>query len=65
MNKLKAILVYANCHLAFPIQALAGILGILDEFENETLVRCLGYRGTIGILVSEEDDEAHVIQEAA
>jgi len=36
----------------------------LDEFANETLVRCLGYRGTIGILVSEEDDEPHVIQEA-
>jgi fructose-1,6-bisphosphatase I len=36
----------------------------LDEFANETLVRCLGYRGNIGILVSEEDDEPHVIQEA-
>ena len=36
----------------------------LDEFANETLVRCLGYRGTIGILVSEEDEEPHVIQEA-
>jgi len=36
----------------------------LDDFANETLVRCLGYRGTIGILVSEEDDEPHVIQEA-
>src|SRR3989442_2192186 len=34
----------------------------LDKFANETLVRCLGYRGTIGILVSEEDDEPHVIQ---
>ena len=37
----------------------------LDEFANETLVRCLGYRGTIGILVSEEDEEPHVVQEAA
>jgi len=37
----------------------------LDEFANQTLVRCLGYRGTIGILVSEEDEEPHVIQEAA
>ena len=37
----------------------------LDEFANETLVRCLGYRGTIGILVSEEDEEPHLIQEAA
>jgi fructose-1,6-bisphosphatase I len=36
----------------------------LDEFANATLVRCLGYRGTIGILVSEEDEEPHVIQEA-
>jgi fructose-1,6-bisphosphatase I len=36
----------------------------LDEFANQTLVRCLGYRGTIGILVSEEDAAPHVIQEA-
>src|SRR6266516_7474327 len=36
----------------------------LDEFANETLRRCLGYRGNIGILVSEEDEEPHVIQEA-
>ena len=37
----------------------------LDEFANQTLVRCLGYRGNIGLLVSEEDEEPHVIQEAA
>jgi fructose-1,6-bisphosphatase I len=36
----------------------------LDVFANETLVRCLGYRGNIGILVSEEDEDPHVIQEA-
>src|SRR6266850_1429983 len=36
----------------------------LDEFANNVLVRCLGYRGNIGILVSEEDEEPHVIQEA-
>src|SRR5207247_3937821 len=36
----------------------------LDVFANDTLRRCLGYRGNIGILVSEEDDEPHVIQEA-
>lgn len=36
----------------------------LDVFANETLRRCLGYRGNIGILVSEEDEEPHVIQEA-
>src|SRR5438270_7367132 len=36
----------------------------LDEFANQVLVRCLGYRGTIGILVSEEDEDPHVIQEA-
>src|SRR5437899_1959204 len=36
----------------------------LDEFANETLVRCLGYRGNIGILVSEEDEEPRMIQEA-
>lgn len=37
----------------------------LDVFANETLVRCLGYRRNIGLLVSEEDEEPHVIQEAA
>lgn len=37
----------------------------LDEFANGTLVRCLGYRGNIGLLVSEEDEEPHVIQETA
>jgi fructose-1,6-bisphosphatase I len=36
----------------------------LDDFANKVLVRCLGYRGNVGILVSEEDEEPHVIQEA-
>ena len=36
----------------------------LDVIANETLVRCLGYRGNIGLLVSEENEEPHVIQEA-
>jgi len=34
----------------------------LDIIANETIKRCLGYRGNIGILVSEEDDEPKVIQ---
>lgn len=37
----------------------------LDIIANETLVRCLGYRGNIGLLVSEEDEEPHVIQDAS
>lgn len=36
----------------------------LDVFANQTLVRCLGYRGNIGLLVSEEDEEPHVISDA-
>src|SRR6185503_9878899 len=36
----------------------------LDVIANETLVRCLGYRGNVGVLVSEEDEEPHVIQDA-
>jgi fructose-1,6-bisphosphatase I len=36
----------------------------LDVIANETLVRCLGYRGNVGILVSEEDEEPHVVQDA-
>ncbi len=36
----------------------------LDVIANETLVRCLGYRGNVGLLVSEEDEEPHVITDA-
>lgn len=36
----------------------------LDVFANQTLVRCLGYRGNIGLLVSEEDEEPYVISDA-
>ncbi len=36
----------------------------LDVIANQTLVRCLGYRGNIGLLVSEEDEEPHVIQDS-
>ena len=35
----------------------------LDELANETIVACLGYRGNVGIMVSEEDDEPRIIQE--
>ncbi len=35
----------------------------LDEFANDTLVRCLGYRDSVGLLVSEEEEEPHVIKE--
>lgn len=34
----------------------------LDLIANETIKRCLGYRGNISILVSEEDDEPKVLQ---
>ncbi|MBI3852460.1 MAG: class 1 fructose-bisphosphatase [Verrucomicrobia bacterium] len=36
----------------------------LDEIANETLVRCLGYRGNVGLLVSEEEDEPHLIKDS-
>jgi len=36
----------------------------LDQIANHTLVHCLAQRGNVGILVSEEDQEPHVIQEA-
>ncbi len=35
----------------------------LDVLANETIVSCLGYRGNIGIMVSEEDDEPRIIKE--
>src|SRR5579872_7510944 len=36
----------------------------LDVIANQTLVRCLGYRGNVGLLVSEEDEEPHIIQDS-
>src|SRR5262245_25484777 len=36
----------------------------LDVLANQALVRCLGYRGNVGLLVSEEDAEPHVIQDS-
>ncbi|MCH7702196.1 MAG: class 1 fructose-bisphosphatase [Planctomycetes bacterium] len=35
----------------------------LDELANQIICRCLGYRETVGILVSEEDDEPRVVRE--
>lgn len=37
----------------------------LDEIANRTIVECLACRGNVAILVSEEDHEPHVIQEAS
>ena len=36
----------------------------LDIIANEALVRTLGYRGTVGIIASEEDNEPRVLREA-
>jgi len=36
----------------------------LDMIANETIKQCLGYRGNVGILVSEEDDEPRIIKDA-
>ncbi len=35
----------------------------LDEIANETIARCLGYRTSVGIMVSEEDDEPRILKE--
>ena len=35
----------------------------LDVIANETILACLGYRDSVGIMVSEEDDEPHIIKE--
>ena len=34
----------------------------LDEIANKTLMKCLGYREDVGILVSEEDEGPHVLK---
>src|SRR5205807_1479584 len=36
----------------------------LDDIANRTIRHCLADRGNVGILVSEEDQEPHVIEEA-
>lgn len=36
----------------------------LDEIANQAIIHCLASRGNVGILVSEEDDEPHLIQKA-
>ncbi len=35
----------------------------LDMIANETILACLGYRDNVGIMVSEEEDEPHIIKE--
>ncbi len=35
----------------------------LDIIANETIAGCLGYRSSVGIMVSEEDDEPRILQE--
>ncbi len=35
----------------------------LDIIANQTILACLGYRDNVGIMVSEEDDEPHIIKE--
>lgn len=35
----------------------------LDIIANETIARCLGYRGNVGIMVSEEDDEPRILKQ--
>ena len=35
----------------------------LDIIANETIMACLGFRGNVGIMVSEEDDEPTIIKE--
>ncbi len=34
----------------------------LDVLAHETILRCLGYRGNVGIIVSEEDEEPRIIK---
>ena len=35
----------------------------LDVIANETLMRCLGYRGNVGMMISEEDAEPRIAQD--
>lgn len=35
----------------------------LDEIAHNTIVECLGYRDSLGIMVSEEDDEPNIVKD--
>jgi len=35
VNKLEPVLIDCDAHLAGALQSLAGVLGVLDEFENK------------------------------
>ena len=35
----------------------------LDVIANETLMQCLGYRGNVGMMISEEDAEPRIVQD--
>ena len=35
----------------------------LDDLAHNTIVECLGYRDSLGIMVSEEDDEPNIVKE--
>jgi fructose-1,6-bisphosphatase I len=37
----------------------------LDVVANEAIIRCLGFRGNVGIVASEEDDEPTVLKETS
>ncbi|MGB0715986.1 MAG: class 1 fructose-bisphosphatase [Phycisphaerae bacterium] len=43
--------------------ATGDIVHKLDYMANETIASCLGYRGNVGIMVSEEDDKPRIIKE--
>lgn len=43
--------------------ATGDVVHKLDVMANETIACCLGYRGNVGIMVSEEDDEPRIIKE--
>lgn len=49
---------------AMDVKNVSGdIVQKLDVIANETIAACLGYRGNVGIMVSEEDDEPRILQE--
>lgn len=45
------------------INAHGEVVQRLDAIAHETILRCLGYRGNVGIMLSEEDDEPHVVRD--
>ncbi len=55
--------VWGDAEQGDPTNVQGEVVQKLDRIANDTLVRTLGYRHNVGIVASEEDDEARILRE--